>query len=59
MIKVRLTYVDNEQGHIELEQIKKLLGDNATVISTSREYKGRGNSMYSNVYLDVEVNKEE
>lgn len=58
MIKIRLTYVDNEKGHKELEQIKKLLGSGATIISTSKEYRGRGNSLYNNIYMDVEINEE-
>lgn len=52
MIKIRLTYADNEEKNIALEKIK----DTFQVLNISREYRGRGNSQYSNIYLDVNVN---
>lgn len=49
MIKIRLTYSDNEEKKIAIEKIK----ENFQVLNISREYKGRGDSQYSNIYLDV------
>lgn len=49
MIKIRLTYADDEEKDIAIEKIK----ENFEVLNISREYKGRGNSQYYNVYIDV------
>ncbi|XZH90609.1 DUF3970 family protein (plasmid) [Clostridium perfringens] len=49
MIKIRLTYADDEEKDIAIEKIK----ENFEVLNISREYKGRGNSQYSNVYIDA------
>ena len=49
MIKIRLTYADDEEKNIAMEKIK----ENFEVLSISRVYKGRENSQYSNVYIDV------
>ncbi len=54
MIKIRLTYADDEEKDIAIEKIK----ENFDVINISREYKGRGNSQYSNIYIDVYNSKE-
>jgi hypothetical protein len=51
MIKIRLTYADNKEKDIAIEKIK----ENFEVLNISREYKGRGNSQYSNVYIDVDI----
>ena len=51
MIKIRLTYADDEEKDIAIEKIK----ENFEVLNISREYKGRGNSQYSNVYIDIDV----
>lgn len=51
MIKIRLTYADDEEKDIAIEKIK----ENFEVLNISREYKGPGNSQYSNVYIDVDV----
>lgn len=51
MIKIRLTYADDEEKAIAIEKIT----DNFEVLNISREYKGRGNSQYSNIYIDVNV----
>ena len=50
MIKIRLTYADDEEKDIAIEKIK----GSFEVLNISREYKGRGNSQYSNVYIDVD-----
>lgn len=56
MLKIRATFVDNERGNKELEDFLELLRENKMfmVISESKVYKGRGNSQYSNIYLDIE-----
>lgn len=51
MIKIRLTYADNKEKDIAIEKIK----ENFEVLNISREYKGRGNSQYSNVYIDIDI----
>lgn len=54
MIKLRLTYVDNETGNKELQNVITELKKSFNIIHESKVYKGRGNSQYSNIYLDVE-----
>jgi len=49
MIKIRLTYADDKEKDIAMKKIK----ENFEVLNISREYKGRGSSQYSNVYIDV------
>ena len=51
MIKIRLTYADDEEKDIAIEKIKGRF----EVLNISREYKGRGNSQYSNVYIDANI----
>ena len=54
MMKIRLTFVDTEEGNRELCNALNKISDIFTVIQTSKVYKGRGNSKYSNVYLEIE-----
>ena len=51
MMKIRLTYADDEEKDIAIEKIK----GSFEVLNISREYKGRGNSQYSNVYIDANI----
>ena len=51
IIKIRLTYADDEEKDIAIEKIK----GSFEVLNISREYKGRGNSQYSNVYIDANI----
>ena len=51
MIKIRVTYTDDEEKDIYIEKIK----ENFEVLNISREYKGRGGSQYSNIYIDVNI----
>jgi len=53
MIKIRLTYSDKEEMKTALETIK----ENFQILNISREYKGRGDSPYSNIYIDVNNKK--
>lgn len=55
MIKMRLTFVDSEDGNKELNKALEDIKKSFNVIDTSKVYSGRNGSKYSNVYLDVEV----
>lgn len=52
MIKLRITF-DKEHPE-EVEEALEKIKENFDIISESRVYPGRGNSRYSNIYLDVE-----
>lgn len=54
MIKCRLTYVNDEDGIRERDFIIENIKNNCRILSMSREYEGRGNSNYNNIYLDIE-----
>lgn len=54
MLKVRVTFVDNEEGREELKNIEKNLNKDYEIISKSKIYKGRGETQYSNIYFDIE-----
>ena len=54
MLKIRITFVDNESGRKELAGAVKKLEKDFNVISESEIYRGRGKSQYSSIYLDVE-----
>lgn len=55
MLKLRVTFIDNEKGKLELEEMIGTLSNNYNVINISKTYKGRNKSLYSNVYIDVET----
>lgn len=52
MVKIRLTHVKNSD---EEKKVLKALKEQFEIISISREYEGRGNSEYCNLYIDVKV----
>ena len=52
MLKIRITY--NREDEKELEKAIKKLEKNFDILNKSRIYKGRGESKYNNIYLDVE-----
>lgn len=54
MIKIRLSYVANSK---EEQQVLDVLKEKFNVVNVSKEYKGRGGSAYSNIYIDLEVDK--
>lgn len=54
MVKVRLTYVQNSK---EEQEVLDVLKEKFNVLKVSKEYPGRNDSKYSNIYVDVEVNK--
>lgn len=53
MLKLRITFVDDKNGNKELEEAKEIINKNFEIINISKVYKGRNNSKYSNVYVDV------
>jgi hypothetical protein len=57
MIKARLTFMDDKEGQKELEEVIKNIKNNYKILSKSNIYKGRNNSQYSNVYLDIQKKK--
>ena len=52
MLKIRITY--NKDNKEELEKAIETLEKNFNVLNKSKIYKGRGESKYNNIYLDVE-----
>lgn len=56
MLKVRVTFVDNEKGNEQLQDFLELFSENKRfeVIQESKIYKGRGTSQYSNIYVDID-----
>lgn len=54
MIKIRLTFSNNEKGVIEYAKALDNIKENFKVLNISKIYKGRGESKFSNVYIDVE-----
>lgn len=57
MIKMRLTFVDDEKGISEFGRIVAEIERTFVIVFKSRVYKGRGDSKYNSIYLDLE-NKE-
>ena len=55
-MKLRITFVDNNKGRNELEEFIEFLKekDIYEFINKSKIYKGRGESKYSNIYIDLE-----
>lgn len=54
MLKIRITFVDSEEGKSELKDALSKLKEDYNILNQSRVYAGRGNSQYSNIYLDIE-----
>lgn len=57
MLKIRITFIDNDRGNNELVGAIETFKSNYNVLGISKVYKGRGKSQYSNVYIDVEEEK--
>ena len=51
MLKIRITFDKNKTD--ELNEAIEKLKENFDVIQVSKVYEGRGESRYSNVYIDV------
>lgn len=58
MLKLRVYFVDDKKGNLELEEALKKIDKEFNIISKSKVYKNSKGSKYSRVYLNVE-NKEE
>ena len=54
MIKIRLTFSNDEKGLIKFAEALDNIKRTFNVLSVSKVYKGRGESKFSNVYIDVE-----
>lgn len=54
MLKIRITFVDDEKGKQELLKFVSDISSTHTILQQTNIYPGRGKSIYSNVYLDVE-----
>lgn len=52
MLKIRVTYIDDEEGNRELQELQQKLQDELEILNKSKIYKGRG-SKYSSIYFDV------
>ena len=52
MLKVRITY--NREDEEEIKKAIEKLEKEFEILNKSRVYRGRGESKYNNVYLDVE-----
>ena len=55
MLKIRITY--NKANKEELTEAIKKLEKDFVILNQSREYEGRGKSLYNNIYLDLEHKK--
>lgn len=55
MLKLRITY--NRNNKDELEKAIDLIKKEYNIVNRSKEYKGRGESLYNNVYVDIELKK--
>ena len=55
MLKIRMTFVDDEEGNIELKEAIDKLSKEFDIVNQSDVYKGRGKSKYSNIYIDVKI----
>lgn len=53
-VKVRLTYVTGSEDE---QQVLDVLAQNFDILKVSKEYPGRDGSKYSNIYVDVEIEK--
>ena len=54
MLKVRICFVDDEEGNIELKRALKQIDEAFDIVSESKKYKNTNGNKYSRLYLDVE-----
>lgn len=50
MLKLRITF----SKKAEADKLIQEFGQSYNILNISKVYKGRGNSQYSNIYIDVE-----
>lgn len=54
MLKVRIYFVDDEEGNIELKRALKKIDEAFDIVSESKKYKNTNGNKYSRLYLDVQ-----
>ena len=55
MLKIRVTFVDGDSESInDINKILSALEKDFQILNQSKVYKGRGNSKYSNIYVDID-----
>lgn len=54
MLKVRICFVDDEEGNIELKRALKKIDEAFDIVSESKKYKNTNGNKYSRLYLDVQ-----
>ena len=55
MLKIRVTFVDEDSKSInDIEKVLSVLEKDFQILNQSKVYKGRGTSMYSNIYIDID-----
>ena len=54
MLKVRICFVDDEEGNIELKRALKKIDESFDIVSESKKYKNTNGNKYSRLYLDVQ-----
>lgn len=54
MIKMRLTFVNNDKGIDELNEAIEKIKNDFEILDISKVYEGRGASKFANVYIDLE-----
>lgn len=54
MLKVRITYTNDIKGKKERDTLIAAIEKDKIILDTSKEYKGRGQSKFNNIYLTVE-----
>lgn len=58
MLKLRIYFVDDEEGNIELKKALKKIDGAFNIVSKSKKYKNTKGNKYSRLYLNIQ-NKEE
>ena len=58
MLKVRICFVDDEEGNIELKRALKKIDEAFDIVSESKKYKNTNGNKYSRLYLDDKIRGE-
>lgn len=54
MLKLRIYFIDDEEGNIELKRALKKIDEVFDIVSKSKKYKNTNGNKYSKLYLDVQ-----
>lgn len=57
MLKMRITFVNDENGAVEYSNALDIIKSNFKVLNISNKCKCRGENLYYNVYLDLDNSK--